>query len=156
MVNKTIKPLTLDTLLSVVENSVGTTIFQTIWAEVDGEKTDVTKEGDLSCAFYVSGILSMFDLIDRVHATVKTTIKCLEEVGWEKTTELKPGVVLVWGVPQGGNFTHEHIGFYISNNEAISNIWQAKVPGRHHITFGEEGSDTYRPIIAIYAHPDLR
>lgn len=155
MANKTIKPLTLDTLLSVVENSVGVTMFQTIWAEVGGEKTDITEKGNLSCGFYVSGILAMFGLIDRLHSTVSGTVKCMEAAGWQKTDELKPGTVILWGVPENSDFTHKHLGFYIGGDEAVSNVWQKGAPGRHHITFGVEGSDTYRPIIAMYTHPDL-
>ncbi len=155
MTNKTIKPLTLDTLLSVIENSIGTTMFQTIWAEVDGQKKDITEKGNLSCGFYVSSILAVFGLIDRLHSTVDGTVKQMEEAGWKKTTEFKPGVILLWGVPENSDFTHKHLGFYIGGDEAVSNVWQKKTPGKHHLTFGVEGSDTYRPIVAMYAHSDL-
>jgi hypothetical protein len=151
-----VKPLFLKTLLSVVQKSVGTKMFQTIWAEVGGAKKDITEGGNISCAFYVSGVLAMFDLIDRVHATVSGTIKAMEETGWKKTKVLAPGVVIMWGPAQDGNFNNNHLGFCLDETTAISNIWQKKVPMKHHITFGSAKSKNYRPILAIYTHSKLK
>jgi hypothetical protein len=151
-----VKPLLLSTLIAVVEKSPGTNMFQTIYAEVNGKKTDITKDGDLSCAFFVSGILSMFDLADRVHATVKGTVKAMETAGWKETKKLKPGVVIKWGPSTDGSFTHDHLGFYLGDDQAISNIHYRRTPGRHHFTFGKEGIGRHRPILAIYHHPKLK
>ncbi len=149
-------PLTLPTLLNVVENSVGSKMFQSAFFLVGKDKKDILDKGDLSCAFFVSGVLAMFDLVDKVHATVSGTVKALETAGWQPTKKLVPGVVVVWGPEQGGGFTHDHIGFYVGPDIAISNIWQKKVPGRHHVTFGPVTKKTYRPILAIYKHRDLK
>lgn len=151
-----IKPLLLATLMSVVEKSPGTKMFQTIYAEVDGKKTDVTKDGDLSCAFFVSGVLSMFDLVDRIHATVKGTVRAMEIAGWKETKQLKSGAVIKWGPSTDGSFSHEHLGFYLSDNQAISNINYKRTPGCHHLTFGKEGIGRHRPILAIYYHSKLK
>ncbi|OHA59679.1 MAG: hypothetical protein A2589_02370 [Candidatus Vogelbacteria bacterium RIFOXYD1_FULL_46_19] len=151
-----VKPLTLDTLLTVVEKSVGTKMFQTIYAEVDGQKKDITRAGDLSCAFFVSGVLSMFGLVDRLHSTVTGTVKALEIAGWKKTKNLEPGAVIVWGPSVDGSFTHDHLGFYLGAEEAVSNIWQKHVPGKHYYTFAKTGSGKYRPILAIYRHSKLK
>ena len=142
--------------MSVVEKSVGTKMFQTIYAEVNGRKTDITKDGDLSCAFFVTGVLSMFDLVDRVHATVKGTVIAMEVAGWKETKNLKPGVVIKWGPSIDGNFTHEHLGFFVGDDQAISNIHYQRIPGRHHYTFGKKGIGPHRPILALYHHPKLK
>ena len=154
--NPHVKPLALETLLTMLENSVGTKMFQTIWAEVDGEKKDITEQGNLSCAFYVSGVLAMFGLIDRIHSTVSGTVLEMEKYGWQKTKVLKPGVVMVWNPGENSQFTNQHIGFYLGQEQAISNSWQKGVIAKHHYTFGKVGSKEYRPIVAMYRHPKLK
>ncbi len=151
-----IKPLVLETFLSVVEKSVGTKMFQTIWAEVGGRKTDATEKGDLSCAFYVSAILAMFGFLDHSRATVKSTEEALVKAGWKKTKKLAPGTVIVWGPPRDGSHAHNHIGFYIGGDKAISNSSTKCVPTKHHVTFGRETDKKFRPITAIYRHPKLK
>ena len=150
-----VKPLLLDTLLSVLEKSIGTKMFQTIWAEVDGRKIDITEKGNLSCALFVSSILAMFDLVDKVHTTVSGTVKAMEKSGWRSTKKLTPGVVIVWGKSQDVSFDHQHIGFYLGDNVAISNNSKKKTPIKHHVTFGRTGQKGYRSIAAIYKHPSL-
>lgn len=155
MEKPTIKVLLLPTLLNVIEKSVGTKMFQTITANVDGKKKDITEEGNLSCAFYVSGILTLFGLLDRVRATVAGTIESLELSGWKKTKDLAPGVVVVWDQPIDGSHDHAHIGFYVGKDTAISNSSKNKTPAKHHITFGNLSNKTHRPIRSIYKHSKL-
>ena len=151
-----IVPLLLLTLLSAVEKSVGSKMFQSAFCKIGKEKKDILNKGDLSCAFYVAGILAMFDLIDKVHATVSGTVKAMEKAGWQTTKKLAPGVVIVWGPEQGSGFTHDHLGFYIGENKAVSNIWQKKVPGVHSLNFAPPNSKAFRPIVAMYKHSDLK
>lgn len=150
-----IKILTLKTFLTLVKKSAGTEMFRQIFAEVDGREVDITENGNLSCAFYVSGLLAIFGLIDKIHATVSGTRKAMEAAGWIETTEMMPGAVLVWDKPQDGSHNHQHIGFYLGEEQAISNIWQEGKPEIHHFTFGLESAGTHRPIIAIYIHEKL-
>ncbi|MFW5853598.1 MAG: hypothetical protein ACOCU8_03180 [Patescibacteria group bacterium] len=154
MIPAKIKPRNKDTLLQMVKTAVGSKMFQTAYVEVAGRRLDLTKKGELSCAFFVSSILAIFGLIDRLHLTVEGTIKAMEKAGWQKTKKLEPGTIIIWDSTP--NFKHQHIGFYLGNKKAISNIYQMKVPGKHHYTFGSEKSKTYRPIITIYHHSDLK
>ena len=153
MTTPTIKPLLFDTYLAMINNAVGSTMFKNGYAEINGVKTDVLKEGELSCAIFVSGILSIFNLIDEPHATVKNTVVKMEAAGWQKTEELKPGCVLVWeAVDFGGGDLHTHIGFYIGNDQAISNDFRTKKIIKHHFKYvGDELGE--RAITAIYYHP---
>ena len=150
-----IKPLIVDTYLAMINNAVGSRMFQSGYAEINGVKTDVLKAGELSCAMFVSSILSIFNLIDEPHTTVKSTVAKMGAAGWQKTEELEPGYVLVWeAIDSGSGDLHTHIGFYTGNDEAMSNDFKTKMITRHHYRY--EGDDKgERKIIAIYCHPSF-
>lgn len=97
---------------------------------------DLLDGGKLSCAKFVSSILFNFNMINKVHATVNGTIEDLLSFGWTtiNISDIKPGDVLVWEKNKQG---HEHIGFYIGDNMAISNSTKKKVPAEHHFTYND-------------------
>ncbi|PIR05246.1 MAG: hypothetical protein COV57_00175 [Candidatus Liptonbacteria bacterium CG11_big_fil_rev_8_21_14_0_20_35_14] len=139
------KFILFDTYISTILSSIDSKMFKNCWFD-DEEKKDVSKDGDLSCALYISSVLKMFDLIKDRHVTVSGTVKDLEHNGWEKINELKKGSILVWEKKlQSNNEWHKHLGFYIGDNEAISNSWKYKVPKKHHYTY-----DNTRKIETIY------
>jgi hypothetical protein len=93
----------------------------------------------------------LFKFINNTHATVVSTIKDLKDSGWHKIKTLKLGAVLAWE-PQDfheGN-VHAHIGFYIGDDQAISNNWKKKTPQIHHYT-----SNGKRQVAAIYWNKKL-
>lgn len=155
MASPTIKPLLFETYLAMINNAVGSTMFQTGYAEIDGIKEDIMKGGELSCAFFVSSILSIFNLIDEPHATVKSTVKKMEEAGWIKIDKLEPGCVLIWDEKEQLKWgLHIHIGFYVGNDEAVSNNPTGVTPYKHHYTFGtKDNGEPERKYTAIYTHP---
>lgn len=155
MTSPNIKPLPFDTYLAMIENAIGSRMFQTGYAEIDGVKTDIMRVGDLSCSLFVSSLLSIFNLIDQPHATVSSTVREMERAGWQKTDELKPGYVLVWAERMQKGESHTHLGFYLGNDEAISNNPEGNMPIKHHYTFGEEERKPVREIMAIYYHPQF-
>ena len=132
-------PLLRDSYLAVIDNSVGSSLFRNLYAEVDGEKKDIMDNGDLSCAFFTSSILALFKLVKETHATVDGTVRDLQESGWKIIKEPKIGAVLVW---EKADFTndglHKHVGFYVENEKAISNSSKEKSPTKHHWTFNGE------------------
>ncbi len=129
-------PLIFDTYLAVIKNSVGTKLFRNLYSAVNDKKTDITQGGELSCAFYVSSILKMFNFIKKIHATVDSTIKDLKESGWREINQPKIGSVLVWEkIDFGKGDIHKHIGFFIGHHKAISNNYQLKYPIKHHWNF---------------------
>lgn len=148
---KQIIPLSRDTYFTMVKNSVGTKMFRTFYARVDGKKTDVMKNGDLSCAFFVSSLLSTLALMKATHGTVESTIKDMKQSGWKHAQKLAPGSVIVWEEKK----EHKHIGFYLGNNKAISNSSKKKSPAAHHITYGIKNGEPVRKIEAAYWHPKL-
>lgn len=114
-------PRTFDTYMAVIENAPGSEMFKNAYADVDGVKEDITDNGDLSCAFFVSSVLVIFGFIREVHITVASTVKDMENCGWFDTEDPKPGDVVVWGVEHSSDQKHKHIGFFLGDGRAVSN-----------------------------------
>ena len=135
---------------------IRTNMFRNLYAKVDGVEQDILKDGDRSCAVFVSSILHHLQLIQEPHATVPGLVRDMEKSGWEEIQNPKEGAVLVWEEQlQASGEMHPHAGFYVGNEEAISNSWQQKQPMVHHYTYGEEEGKPIRPIAAMYWHPKL-
>lgn len=131
-------------------------MFKNFYIEKDGEVRDSLDDGHNSCAVMVSSILlllnDMFHWIKSPHTTVVSTEKDMKESGWLEVSDLKPGAVLIWEKKEGhsGNM-HYHIGFYMGDDEAISNDSRGTgFPGRHHYTYNGT-----RKVEKIYWHPEL-
>ena len=131
---KKVTPLLFDTYMTMVENSIGTNMFRTAYAEVDGERKDVTLNGGLSCAFFVSSVLTILKLIKEIHITVAGTVRDLENSGWVEIQEPRVGAVIVWKVfDSGDGDPHPHIGFSLGEDEVISNSKEYGYPIKHKI-----------------------
>jgi len=131
-------------------------MFRNFYIRENGIEKDVLEDGGLSCAAFVSSILyfqnSLLELFKKphwikfTHANVASTEKDILENGWYTITELKPGAIIIWEKQE-----HEHIGFYVGDEEAISNDSKGTgFPWRHHITYNNT-----RKIEKIYWHPEL-
>ncbi len=133
-------------LFVLIKNSLGTKLFQSVYFFVNGKSKDIYQKGKLSCAFYVSTILKILGMIESIHATVEGTIKDLEKSGWYKIEKPKKGAIIVWEKSKDG---HQHIGFYIGKNKAVSNSSFLRKPTIHFLNYNK------RKIEAIYFHKDL-
>ncbi len=142
-----IVPLLLENYLHMAKASVDSPIFRNFYCLVDDEKQDILRDGDLSCAFFVSWILIPFKLLKESHATVSGTIKDLANSGWTKIETPKPGAVLVWTPQQSGEEIHAHVGFYLGDELAVSNDYKKRSPQIH--------PWNSRPIEEILWHPKL-
>ena len=142
-----ITPLLLKNYLHMVKASVDSPLFQNLYCSVDGEAKDILRDGDLSCAFFVSWILMPFHLLKNAHATVAGTVRDLKESGWVTITEPKPGAVIVWTPRETEGEIHAHIGFAIEDGKAISNDKDKRSPQIH--------SWNSRPVEEILWHPKL-
>lgn len=147
----TVTPLLRDTYFAIIQNSIETRMFRTFYAKVNGKKSDIMRRGDLSCALYVSAILKLFDLVERMHGTVKSTVQDMKKAGWKRVKVPARGDVIIWEAQKDkrGDF-HTHIGFAFGNNRAISNSSKKGMPKEHHLTFGTIKNVPRRRIIAIY------
>jgi hypothetical protein len=149
-------PIVRETYMTVIKNSLGTKLFKNFYAFVDGTKMDIMNDGRLSCAWFVSSILTLFSLIKNPHGTVTGTIKDIEESGWERVDTPNIGCLLVWEETTSGmEKGHRHIGFFIGNDIAISNSSEHGFPIEHHWTFGAETEASYRRVQAMYWHKRL-
>src|SRR3989344_6722868 len=72
-----------------------------------------------------------------IHLTVASTEKDMIENGWYEINDLKLGGVLIWEKKDGRDGEpHNHIGFFIGGEEAISNDSKGSgFPHKHHITY---------------------
>lgn len=149
------KFIKLDSYLSAIRNSVDSKTFRNLFFEISDKKTDITKNGELSCAVFVSSILKMFDLIKKRHSTVSGTIKDLIDSGWKKIERPKRGSILVWEDKNTEEGVHKHVGFYVGQRQAISNRRSTRVPSIHHWTYGTKDKTPTRKVETIYWHQSL-
>lgn len=133
-------PILYDSYLAVIKNSIGSNLFRNYYAEVNGVKTDIIKNGELSCAFFVSSVLILFKLIkEGLHMTVDGTVRDMKQSGWQTIEESKIGSVLVWeALDFGSGGIHKHIGFYVGNDQAISTNYKLGQPAIHQWTFNDK------------------
>ena len=144
-----------DTYLSMIQGSVGSNAYRHAYALVDGVKSDLTHDGEHSCAFFAASILLRFGLIQEPHLRVQGTIKDLLASGWTETSTPAIGDVLIWDAKTDEDGSeHLHIGFYLGDNQAISNRPSEHSPQLHHWTFGtnDDGS-AKRKVINLFTHP---
>lgn len=126
-----------ESYLAFIKNSIGTKAFQTFYVKKNGKLFDVLDKGDLSCAFFVSGVLYLFGLIGRPSLTVARTAEKLMARGAKRISlnKLKPGDVLVWLPRKEKSGVHNHIGFYVGNKQAVSNSDKKRAIVKHNYEF---------------------
>ena len=150
-----VEPLLFDTYLAIIKGSVESKMFQNFYARVNGTKKEITLGGRLSCAFFVSSLLKLFDLVESIHPTVHHTLLDMERSGWKKIKSPRLGCVVIC-VEDKRKFkadeklyppTHKHIGFFVGAGKAISNRREKRTPISHLLRF--------RPVLAYYWHKRL-
>jgi hypothetical protein len=139
-----------ETYLAVIKNSVGSKMFRNFFMEIDGAKIDATRDGIVSCAFFVSNVVHMFPkLITQPHLTVASTVKDLKENGWAEISEPRLGAILIWEPKLIADSMNSHIGFYIGDDKAVSNFYETGTPVEHHWTYGTENGLPVRKVEMI-------
>jgi hypothetical protein len=136
-------------LLYTIRTAVGSDLFRHIYVrDKDGKEFDALDDGQLACAYAVSGILSLHGLIDRPHATVATTVQKMLESGWYQVEKPLPGDVVRWPAGADG---HAHLGFYGESGNYFSNSDAERRPVLHKMTLRDG-----RVPDAYYTHKLLR
>lgn len=123
-------------------------MFRNLYLEKDGRKIDVTENGEMSCAYFVSNILLIWGLISQGHATIKSTIKDMLRSGWKKISinAVRPGDVIVWEEKLSNRGrTRFHMGFYIGDEKTVSHADGKKAVALHNWTYNSK-----RKITAVY------
>lgn len=145
--------------LAMIENAAKgrNCLFRNTYAHLEGDEHDITHDGVLSSGRFVSSILYLNKLVGDMHVTVEGTERDMTDSGWQETQRLRDGCVLIWEpIRRATGNLHTHIGFYVGNDEAVSNDTSEGIPHRHHVTFGiaSDGRPA-RPILRAYWHPAL-
>ena len=117
------------TYRSLIEGVVDSQLFRHLYATDDsGEERDITEDGRLSCAFVVSSVLVIAGMLERPHATVAGTLRDLQEHRWVETAAPVAGSIVVW--PANDEW-QEHIGFYVDEDNCVSNSTYDHIPRKH-------------------------
>jgi len=136
--------------IKTIKNSVYTGVYKNLYYRVAGEKVDVLKNGDLSCAYFTSSILYHFKLISDWHTSVKITVEDMKKSGWYSIKKPRVGSVIVWARVN----RNKHIGFYIGKGWAMSNSSKSRRPIKHHWR-KHSSSNKRRKVVKILWHPKL-
>ena len=151
-----VDPLLFETYMAVIKNSAGSHAFRNFYATVNNKKIDLMRNGELSCAFFISNVLSAFNLMKGIQITVNRTVRDMKQSGWKRIKKPKIGSVLVWEpVDTGKRDIHRHIGFYLGKGKAVSNSAKKGIPVIHHWTFGTNKRKPKRRVEAIFWHRKL-
>lgn len=154
-----IKFMLFQTYLERIKKSVGTTMFQNTFFEEDGKAIDVTQNGELCCAIYVSSILKKYDLVGELHINVKSTLEDTLRSGWFEIDGPRPGAVIYWEVQQKKSGPHAHMGFCLDEKNAVSHLDSSspyQYPGCPNIhPLDSTDGKTKRKIEKILWHPKL-
>jgi hypothetical protein len=142
------KQLLQQSYITMIKNSIWTSMFRNNFFELNWKKIDVLKNWADSCAYFVSSLLKIFDLIGNIHVTVDWTVKDILKYWWEeyKWKEIQIGSILVWKVKNW----HKHIWFYVWNNKAISNSSRKKEIVKHNRDYNSK-----RNIEKIYVNSKI-
>lgn len=140
----------LDTLLALAEGSCGAHTWRHLYLRREPADEDILRGGDLSCAYFISSLLLIMQLIKEPHATVQGCLRDMTTSGWHQISKPQPGAVLVWEPKGNGQESHSHIGLYVGDKRAVSNSSWRRYPVRHHWTYHGR-----RQLISIWQHPEL-
>lgn len=147
--------LVFESYLAAIKNSIGSNLFRNVFVKINNRKIDATNNGRISCAVFVSSILTLFKLIDGPHATVDGTLVAMKKSGWKKIKKPKVGCVLFWEAKKFESGTHRHLGFYVGNQKSISNSRKTRNPVIHHWTLGVSKGKPKRKIEGIFWNKKL-
>lgn len=154
-----VEPLLLPTYLAVIESSVGSPMFRTFWAKVSGKKTDITRGGRVSCSFYTSSILKLFNLVQEVQITINRLKRDMRETGWYEIKRPKKGCIVFWTAkPADASRIKKdagvyqpmvsHCGFFIGDGKAVHNDGDKTMSP-------QKKPVTYRPVESYWWHDAL-
>ncbi len=150
MADSNIEILKKETYLKVIENSVNSKIFNSLFVRFkdSGEVKDIMNDGEYSCAFFVSSILFLIGVLNKHVATVQSLRKLIEEDNkWKRVevAQIEAGDVIFWDkIKYEDGSENAHVGFVLNKEEAVSTDYKQKMILQHKID--------ERPITDIYRY----
>lgn len=153
-----IKPeiLRRETYLKMIENSVGSRIFNSLIAKVGLETKDLLGNGEFSCAVFVSSILFLNKMLPTQRATVDNLERDLDISEFYYSIPLNNylpirGDIMIWSKNEF-IASHRHIGFVFSENEAISTSYKEKCVVKHPLEYNFKDPEIKRKIEKIFRY----
>ena len=124
---------------AAILGAIGTNMFRHLYVtDENGEESDAARDGDRSCALFVTSVLFLFGRIDAVRATVTSTVKSFEQSAhWTQTATPVAGDVVEYASSDGA--TTGHVGFFLNSNEVISNVSAQHTPAKHALVMEKNG-----------------
>lgn len=150
MSDQNIEILRKETYLKFIQNSIGSKSFNSLFVKYKdtGNIKDVLEDGTFSCAFFVSGVLFLFQIIEKPVATVKSLRELIDKNDkWKKilVDEMENGDVIFWNKTAHDDGTEtEHVGFVVNKDEAVSTNYKTKNISKH--------PSQYRNINVVYRY----
>ncbi len=141
MSDPSLEILQKETYLKAVENSIGSTQYRSLMVRYkdSGEVKDILEDGNLSCAYFVSSLLCLFGMIDRQRATVKSMLRFVtEDSAWSQVAfdDAAPGDVVFYTEREFADGSlHAHVGFVLSEHEAVSTSDTKRCVIKHSLTY---------------------
>lgn len=143
-----------DTYVKMIENSINTKLFNSIIIKEDEVTKDLLNDGEYSCALFVSGILFLNLLIPRTRTTVNNLEKDLIEYKnfiEVPSDDIQDGDIVFWeSVTYEDGSQNRHVGFAISNTEAISTNYIKKCVVKHPLHKEIENTGEIRKVEKVF------
>ncbi len=159
MPDPTIQFLQKETYIRTIENAEGTRLFNSIFVKKTGSDTviDVCGDGEKSCAYFVSSVLTLVGIFDKPSTTVATVQNRMSTGGFMEisTNEIEAGDIVIWEKQLLNNEENEHIGFALNKEEAMSTYFRERKVTRHPLTFGATPERPERKIDRAFRPPFL-
>lgn len=144
-----------ETYIKMIENAVGTRLFNSLIVKEQDTVRDLLNDGEYSCAVFTSSVL----LLNQKAARTRTTVNNLEtdllasdqfqqvSVG----SAVQAGDVVLWEkVRYEDGSENRHIGFALSDSEAVSTNYIQKCVVRHPLLTNIENTGEVRKIERIF------
>lgn len=143
-----------DSYLAFTNNSISSHSWSQYYADINGVKTEIVHDGDRACAYFVSSILRIFNLIELVHMTVPSVIADMKKSDWYQIESARVGAVIVYDSIKIKNKSFPHIGICVSDNKVVSNSDKTGTPIEHDLAMtNPDGSE--RTVTGYYWHDQL-
>lgn len=139
-----------ETYLKAIENSVGTRLFNSAFVRYKdtGEVKDIFNDGEYSCAYFVSSLLFLGEMLEKPSATVKNLRENINtDKNWQKINldSTQAGDVVFYKKTKFDDGTENaHVGFVLNYNEAVSTDYKSKAVARHPLAI--------RPVVSVYRY----
>lgn len=138
----------------MIQNAPDTRLFNSLFVRYkdSGDIKDVCNDGEYSCAFFVSGLLTLAGYLEKPHATVAGLRAKLLELQFEKIENAKdaqPGDIIFWDkIEHEDGTVTEHVGF-ISEKGAVSTDFSTRAVMEHPVEQPGGSSKPKRAIMLI-------